>query len=235
MVRGTPKRTVRTQDEPGALVPTLGGWPPDHFFRSRPFRDATRFAPRWRMPTPKQIKLASAAGRKPRGMPKPGRGDPMPAEYWDAILGDPRAGSGPEPPGPCLRALGLSEILQHILRLSCSRCARIVEIQKADKADRRWTIRGHHRISVGASWTGYRDLNSGGPLNPKRCADSIRSLPTSPGSARCSKSSTDIRQPAANASRLRYRANSARVAASSAPRNGFERRSRSGATPSLSA
>lgn len=56
----------------------------------------------------------------------------MPSEYWDALLLDPRAGSGPEPSGPSVRALRLSEIPQHILRVSCSRCARIVEIQRAD-------------------------------------------------------------------------------------------------------
>ena len=87
----------------------------------------------WRMPTPKKMeKLAAAAGRKPRGTPNPGPGDPMPSEYWDALLRDPRAGSGPEPAAPSLRALRLSEIPQHILRVSCSRCTRIVEIQKAD-------------------------------------------------------------------------------------------------------
>ena len=87
----------------------------------------------WRMPTPKQMeKLAAAAGRNCRDAPNPGPGDPMPAEYWNALLGDPRAGSGSVPPAPSLRALRLSEITKHILRVSCSRCARIVEIQKAD-------------------------------------------------------------------------------------------------------
>lgn len=87
----------------------------------------------WRMPTPKQMeKLAAAAGRNCRDAPNPGPGDPMPAEYWNALLGDPRAGSGSVPPAPSLRALRLSEIPKHILRMSCSRCARIVEIQKAD-------------------------------------------------------------------------------------------------------
>jgi len=42
------------------------------------------------------------------------------------------AGASPVPPGPSVRPLRLSEIPQHILRVSCSRCARIVEIQKAD-------------------------------------------------------------------------------------------------------
>jgi hypothetical protein len=56
----------------------------------------------------------------------------MPPEYWESILRDPLAGTGAVPPGPSVRALRLSEISQHILRVSCSRCARIVEIQKAD-------------------------------------------------------------------------------------------------------
>ena len=85
------------------------------------------------MPTPKQMeKLASAAGMKPRGMPNPGPGDPMPSEYWDALLRDPRTGTGPEPPGEPIRKLRLPEIAQHVLRVSCSRCGRIIEIQKAD-------------------------------------------------------------------------------------------------------
>jgi len=85
------------------------------------------------MSTPKQMeKLASSGGQKPRGTPKPGPGDPMPGEYWDALLRDPRAGSGFAPPAPSVRALRLSEIRQHILRVSCSRRARIFEIQRAD-------------------------------------------------------------------------------------------------------
>ena len=85
------------------------------------------------MPTPKQMeKLGAVAGREPRRTATPGPGDPMPAEYWNALMGDPRAGSGPATPTPSLRALRLSEIPQHILRVACSRCTRIVEIQKAD-------------------------------------------------------------------------------------------------------
>jgi hypothetical protein len=85
------------------------------------------------MPTSKQLeKLAATVGREPRRIPTPGPGDPMPAEYWEAGLQDPHAGASPVPSGPSVRALRLSEIPQHILRVSCSRCARIVEIQKAD-------------------------------------------------------------------------------------------------------
>ena len=80
------------------------------------------------MPTPKQMeKLATTVGREPRRTPTPGPGDTMPP-----VLRDPLAGASPVPPGPTVRALRLSEIPLHILRLSCSRCAGIVEIQKAD-------------------------------------------------------------------------------------------------------
>jgi hypothetical protein len=87
----------------------------------------------WRMPTPKQMeKLAATVGREPRRTPGLGPGDTMPAEYWESVLSDPLAGASPVPPRPAIQAQRLSEILQHILRVSCSRCARIVEIQKAD-------------------------------------------------------------------------------------------------------
>jgi hypothetical protein len=88
----------------------------------------------WRMPTPKQMeKMAAAVGRAPRRIPSPGLGDPMPPEYWEAVLRDPLIGASSVPPGgPSAPALRLSEIPGHVLRLSCSRCARIVEIQKCD-------------------------------------------------------------------------------------------------------
>ena len=35
----------------------------------------------------------------------PGPGDPMPSEYWDALLRDPRPVIRPEPPGLSVRAL----------------------------------------------------------------------------------------------------------------------------------
>jgi hypothetical protein len=56
----------------------------------------------------------------------------MPPEYWESVLKDPRADAGPERPGASIRTQRLSEIPQHILRVSCSRCGRTVEIQKAD-------------------------------------------------------------------------------------------------------
>jgi hypothetical protein len=89
----------------------------------------------WRMPTLKQMeKLAARAGvggnvpvvRRPRP------GDEMPAEYWQAVLDDPRADSGSRPTGPSIRTQRLAEIQQHVLRVGCRRCGRTVEIQKAD-------------------------------------------------------------------------------------------------------
>lgn len=85
------------------------------------------------MPTPKQMeRLAATVGREPRRTPTPGPGDPMPPEYWESVLRDPVADARPNPSGPAVRTQRLSEILQHILRVGCSRCGRTVEIQKAD-------------------------------------------------------------------------------------------------------
>ena len=85
------------------------------------------------MPTPKQMqKLGATAGREPGRTPALGPGDAMPPEYWERVLKDPLGGASPAPPGPSIQALRLSEIRQHVLRVSCSRCARIVEIQKTD-------------------------------------------------------------------------------------------------------
>src|ERR1700731_3998362 len=84
----------------------------------------------WRMPTAKQIqKMAAVVGGNV--LPKPGLAldDDLPPEYWQALLDDPRAEARSGPSGGALR---LSQIPQHILRVSCRRCARIVEIQKAD-------------------------------------------------------------------------------------------------------
>jgi hypothetical protein len=80
------------------------------------------------MPTPKQMeKLAAEASRKPALSPEGPEG-PLPPEYWQSLLQDPRALSG----GPRTRQTPLSEIQRHVLRVSCRRCGRTVEIQKAD-------------------------------------------------------------------------------------------------------
>ncbi|UWU72954.1 hypothetical protein [Bradyrhizobium sp. NC92] len=53
----------------------------------------------------------------------------LPAEYWQALLDDPRAQAEPVVSEEGKR---LGQIARHILRVSCRRCARTVEIQKAD-------------------------------------------------------------------------------------------------------
>ncbi|WP_312015169.1 hypothetical protein [Bradyrhizobium lablabi] len=81
----------------------------------------------------KQIqKLANApvVGKNASPAPAVGPADDLPSAYWQALFKDPRADAA------CAKRLvqecSLSEIGRHVLRVSCSRCARIVEIQKAD-------------------------------------------------------------------------------------------------------
>jgi hypothetical protein len=82
----------------------------------------------WRMPTTKQMeKLAAEAARR-RSLPAVAPDAPLPAEYWDTLLNDHRV----REPVAQVRQLRLSDIQLHLLRVSCRRCARIVEIQKAD-------------------------------------------------------------------------------------------------------
>jgi hypothetical protein len=82
----------------------------------------------WRMPTPKQMeKLAAEATRRPEA-PVAAPDAPLPAEYWDSVLRDPRA----QADGAQIRQRRLAEIQRHVLRISCRRCERTVEIQTAD-------------------------------------------------------------------------------------------------------
>jgi hypothetical protein len=82
----------------------------------------------WRMPTPKQMeKLATAVVRK-IATPTAAEDSALPVEYWDALLNDPRAAAN----GLQLWQRPLSEISRHVLRVSCRRCDRTVEIQTAD-------------------------------------------------------------------------------------------------------
>jgi hypothetical protein len=90
----------------------------------------------WRMPTEKQMeKLATEAARRDASRPlhapspTPGPADDMPQEYWDAVLRDPR---GRSRNGTPIQNRRLSEIPRHVLRVTCRRCDRIVEIQSAD-------------------------------------------------------------------------------------------------------
>ncbi|WP_236000098.1 hypothetical protein [Bradyrhizobium uaiense] len=81
-----------------------------------------------RMPTPKQMeKLAAKAARRP-GPSTTAPDAPLPAEYWESVLKNPRADES----GAEKRQRRLSEIQRHVLRISCRRCERTVEIQKAD-------------------------------------------------------------------------------------------------------
>ena len=72
-------------------------------------------------------KLATEAARQ-RPPPVAAPENALPAEYWDAVLKDPRAATG----GSLTRQRRLSEMQGHVLRVCCRRCERIVEIQKAD-------------------------------------------------------------------------------------------------------
>ncbi|SCB54125.1 hypothetical protein GA0061098_102380 [Bradyrhizobium shewense] len=85
----------------------------------------------WRMPTPKQMEnLAASMGRAPARERPLGPADDMPEEYWRALLDD--AHVHPADAGRSSAGLRLSQIPQHVLRVSCRRCERIVEIQKVD-------------------------------------------------------------------------------------------------------
>jgi hypothetical protein len=80
------------------------------------------------MPTPKQMeKLAAEANRKVATAAETPDAA-LPEEYWDSVLGDPRAG----PDGTRIRQWRLSDIGRHVLRVSCRRCQRTVEIQTVD-------------------------------------------------------------------------------------------------------
>ncbi|WP_249209924.1 hypothetical protein [Bradyrhizobium manausense] len=74
----------------------------------------------------------SSVGKNASPAPAVGPADPLPPAYWDALLRD--AGTDAGPPDPLIRTQRLSEITRHLLRVTCSRCNRIVEIQKADAA-----------------------------------------------------------------------------------------------------
>jgi hypothetical protein len=83
------------------------------------------------MPKPKDMeKLAREAALRPhRATPDPAPGDPMPDRLWDSVLADPRAARNP---AQQIQQWALSDLKQHVLRVACQRCARTVEIQKAD-------------------------------------------------------------------------------------------------------
>ena len=80
------------------------------------------------MPTPKQMEKLAAEAVRRRGPSAAAPDAPLPAEYWESVLKDPRAGAT----GAQIRLRRLSEIQRHVLRVSCRRCERTVEIQTAD-------------------------------------------------------------------------------------------------------
>lgn len=107
----------------------------------------------WRMPTRDQMeKMASAVGRG--ALPSPGVApdDNLPPEYWQALLKDARADVDRPGPGSSGRLMRLSQIPWHLLRASCRRCARTVEIQKAD-AVRLYGRTRSGATSASACWT----------------------------------------------------------------------------------
>ncbi|MGY8710486.1 hypothetical protein RAD16_32525 [Bradyrhizobium sp. 18BD] len=82
------------------------------------------------MPTTKQMdKMAALVGRNVPQKPGLAPDADLPAEYWQALLDDPRAEARS---GPSEAALRLDQIPKHLLRVGCRRCARVVEIQKVD-------------------------------------------------------------------------------------------------------
>lgn len=80
------------------------------------------------MPTPKQMDKLAVEAQRDASRTALELEEPMSEAYWDAILQDPRAQSGGVP----IQHRRLAEIPRHILRVSCRRCDRIVEIQTAD-------------------------------------------------------------------------------------------------------
>jgi hypothetical protein len=83
------------------------------------------------MPSVQQMeKMAAALTRKAPVTSALAPDDDLPPEYWQALLED--AGAEISPSVSSLAALRLTEIPQHLLRVSCRRCSRTVEIQKGD-------------------------------------------------------------------------------------------------------
>ncbi|WP_347340825.1 hypothetical protein ACMA5K_33905 [Bradyrhizobium diazoefficiens] len=73
---------------------------------------------------------APAVGKKSPPSAAVSPADDLPPAYWASLLGDARADAvRAEKP---IQAHKLSEIDRHVLRVSCSRCERIVEMQRAD-------------------------------------------------------------------------------------------------------
>lgn len=120
----------------------------------------------WRFPTEKQAKaeetarrMQSAPLRTPR-IDDPPPDSALPAEYWDAVLQDPRAAGRPWLP---IQQRRLSEIPRDLLRIECLKCFRVVEIQRLDAVKLYgphavWKDIGDHLLAEGCQHrTGNRD------------------------------------------------------------------------------
>lgn len=79
------------------------------------------------MPPPTQMEKLAAEARRRQAVPDAAPDEALPAEYWDSLLKDHRAGAGVAIP-----QRKLSEIQRHVLRVCCRRCERTVEIQTVD-------------------------------------------------------------------------------------------------------
>lgn len=85
------------------------------------------------MPTPKQMeKLAAKAtvGRNAPRSPAIGPGDPMPPDYWQAVLDD--ASADTRTTADPIRTQRLCDVGRRLLWVACRRCGRTIEIQTAD-------------------------------------------------------------------------------------------------------
>jgi hypothetical protein len=102
---------------------------------------ANRRCAEWRFPTEKQARAEETLMRMQQNAVPPdvasqaapatpvGPGDPMPEAYWAAVLAEPVARTKP---GIHISQRRLSEIPRHVLRVSCRRCDRTIEIQTTD-------------------------------------------------------------------------------------------------------
>jgi len=91
----------------------------------------------WRMPTPKQMeKLANASVVRGNVPPvrRPGPGDEMPPEYWQAILE--RRVRRPRYARPSIRTQRLADIQRHLLRVACRRCGQFGGLAGANEHER---------------------------------------------------------------------------------------------------
>jgi len=137
--RSTPLQIVVIQDDLTARVPTGRTHSQYDFLATRTRLQCSCYVlitfmsdrpASWRMPTLKQMeKMAAERGKPAEANPGLAPNHDLPAEYWRALLDDPRAQAKPTVSGEGQR---LSQIARHVLRVSCRRCARTVEIQKSD-------------------------------------------------------------------------------------------------------